>query len=198
MLFRSKIEDAVAGLGNIDQLVSTVTDGISTTTVNFVLGTNSDQATNDVRNAIAQIRQQLPADIDEPIVRRLEFAGGSIVTYAVASDRRSVESLSDIVDRKITRELSNVKGVGQIERLGGVDREIRVDLDPSRLQAYGITATQVNDQIRNFNVNLPGGRSELGGGEQNVRTLGSAKTVADLGQYLIALPNGDKIGRAHV
>ena len=117
-----KIEDAVAGLGNIDQLVSTVTDGISTTTVNFVLGTNSDQATNDVRNAIAQIRQQLPADIDEPIVRRLEFAGGSIVTYAVASDRRSVESLSDIVDRKITRELSNVKGVGQIERLGEIGR----------------------------------------------------------------------------
>lgn len=188
-----KIEDAVAGLGNIDQLVSTITDGTSTTTVNFVLGTNSDQATNDVRNAIAQIRQQLPADINEPIVRRVEFASGAIVTYAVASDRRSVEALSDIVDRKISRELSNVKGVGRIERLGGVDREIRVDLDPSRLQAYGITATQVNDQIRNFNVNLPGGRSEVGGGEQNVRTLGSAKTVADLGQYPITLPNGDTL-----
>ena len=188
-----KIEDAVAGLGNIDQLVSTVTDGNSTTTVNFVLGTNSDQASNDVRNAIAQIRQQLPADIDEPIVRRVEFAGGSIVTYAVASDRHSVEALSDIVDRKISKELSNVKGVGQIERLGGVDREIRVDLDPSRLQAYGITATQVNDQIRSFNINLPGGRSEVGGGEQNVRTLGSAKTVSDLAQYPIALPNGDTV-----
>jgi hydrophobe/amphiphile efflux-1 (HAE1) family protein len=188
-----KVEDAVAGIGNIDQIVSTVTDGTSTTTVNFVLGTDSNQATNDVRNAIAQIRNSLPSDINEPIVQRLEFAGGSIVTYAVSSDRRSVEELSDWVDRRISRELANVEGVAQVDRLGGADREIRVDLDPSRLQAYGITATQVNEQIRNFNVNLPGGRSEVGGSEQNVRTLGSAKTVEDLKTYRIVLPNGDSV-----
>ncbi len=186
-----KIEDAVAGLGNIDQITSTVTDGSSTTTVNFVLGTDSNQATNDVRNAVAQIRQDLPQDINEPIVKRLEFAGGSVMTYAVASEGRSVEELSDLVDRKISRALLNVPGVAQIDRLGGVEREIRVDLDPGRLQAYGITATQVNDQIRNLNVNLPGGRSEVGGSEQNVRTLGSAKTVEDLKNYRIVLPGGD-------
>ncbi len=188
-----KVEDAVAGLGNIDQITSNVTDGSSTTTINFVLGTDSDRATNDVRNAISQIRQDLPEDINEPIVKRLEFAGGSMMTYAVSSQVRSVEELSDLVDRKISRELLNVPGVAQIDRLGGVEREIRLDLDPSRLQAYGVTATQVNEQIRNFNVNLPGGRSEIGGGEQNVRTLGAAKTVEELQNYRIVLPNGDTV-----
>ncbi|MGD2179685.1 efflux RND transporter permease subunit [Lusitaniella coriacea] len=188
-----KIEDAVAGLGNIDEIVSNVNDGNSTTTINFVLGTDSNEATNDVRNAVAQIRTSLPEDINEPIVKRLEFSGGSIMTYAVISEQRSVEELSDLVDRTIGRALLNVPGVAQIDRLGGVDREIRIDLDPSRLQAYGITATQVNDQIRRLNINLPGGRTEIGGSEQNVRTLGSAETVEDLGNSRIVLPNGDTV-----
>ncbi|MEM8673228.1 MAG: efflux RND transporter permease subunit [Cyanobacteria bacterium P01_G01_bin.67] len=188
-----KIEDGVAGLGNIDDIISTVTDGKSTTIISFILGTDTNQATNDVRNAINQIRQDLPQDIDEPIVQRVEFAGGSILTYGVASDKRSVEELSDFVDRQIARELLNIEGVAQVNRIGGVDREIRVDLDANLLLAYGITATQVNEQIRNFNLNLPGGRSEIGEGEQNVRILGSAKSVYDLSIYPIALPNGDTV-----
>ncbi len=188
-----KVEDAVAGLGDIDQLVSNVTDGRSVTTVQFVLGTDSNQATNDVRNAIAQIRGDLPPDVNEPIVQRLEFAGGAIMTYAVASEQRSVEALSDLVDRDIARALLAVPGVAQIERLGGVDREIRVNLDPSRLQAYNITATEVNDQIGRFNINLPGGRAELGGSEQNIRTLGSAATVQQLRDYRLVLPQGGTV-----
>jgi len=184
------IEDAVAGLGNIDNMISTVNGGVSTTTVNFDLGVDSDRATNDVRNAVAQIRQELPQDINEPIVQRLEFAGGAIVTYAVGSDRRSVEELSYLIDETISRDLLSVSGVAQIRRIGGVDREIRVDLDPSRLQSLGITTTQVNDQIRAFNVNLPGGRAEVGGSEQSIRTLGSAPNVNDLKNYQIVLPNG--------
>ncbi|MGK7931217.1 MAG: efflux RND transporter permease subunit [Microcystaceae cyanobacterium] len=188
-----KVEDAVAGLGDIEEIVSNVTDGTSTTTINFILGTDSDQVTNDVRNAIAQIRQDLPQDINDPIIKKIEFAGGSILTYAVSSDQRSVEYLSDLVDRKISRTLLNIEGVAQVNRVGGVDREIRVDLDPSRLLAYGITATEVNQQIRSFNINLPGGRAELGNGEQNVRTLGSAETVKALRNYPIVLNNGDTI-----
>ncbi len=185
-----EIEDAVAGLGNIDHIISTVSDGVSTTTVNFILGTDSDRATNDVRNAVAQIRQNLPQDIQEPIVQRLEFAGGPIMTYAVTSQQQSVEQLSNVVDETISRALLSVPGVAQIKRVGGVDREIRVDLAPDRLQALGITATQVNDQIRTFNVNLPGGRAEVGGSEQSIRTLGSAANVEVLNNYQIVLPNG--------
>jgi len=185
-----KVEDSVAGLGNIDKIRSNVNEGNSTTTIEFILGTDIDRATNDVRNAVAQIRQDLPQDVNEPIVKRLEATGAAIVTYAVSSEKRSVEELSDLVDRTISRELLRVPGVAQIERLGGVTREIRVDLDPGRLQAYGITATQVNDQIRNFNIDLPGGRAEVGGGEQNIRTLGSAKTVDELRSYNIVLSDG--------
>ena len=98
-----KVEDAVAGLGNIDEIRSTVTDGLSSTVVSFLLGTDIDRATNDVRDAVSRIRQDLPQDIQEPNVRRLEFEGGSILTYAVKSPQRSVEELSDLVDRTISR-----------------------------------------------------------------------------------------------
>ena len=193
-----KVEDAVASLDNLDQISSTVSDGTSRTMLNFILGTDANQATNEVRNAISQIRQDLPQDINEPIVQKLNFAGGSIMTYAVASEKRSVEELSNLVDRTIIPELLNVEGVGQIERLGGLDREIRVDLNPDRLQAYGITATEVNQQIRQFNINLPGGRSEIGGSEQNVRTLGSAKNVRELRNYPIILNNGDTVALSNL
>ncbi|MEH2282596.1 MAG: efflux RND transporter permease subunit [Nostoc sp.] len=188
-----KIEDAVAGLGNIDYMISTVSDGNSQTTINFVLGTDSDRATNDVRNAIAQIRQDLPQDINDPIVERLEFSGGPVITYAVKSDRRSVEELSNLVDQTISRALLGVRGVAQIQRVGGVDREIRINLNPDRLQSLAITATQVNDQIRALNINLPGGRAEVGGSEQSIRTLGSATSVDLLKTYEILLPQGGSV-----
>ncbi len=188
-----KIEDAVAGLGNIDELRSVVRDGVSNTTINFDLGTDSDRATNDVRNAIAQIRQSLPQDINDPIVQRLEFSGSAVMTYVVSSDNRSVEELSNLVDQTITRALLSAKGVAEIRRVGGVDREIRVNLDPNRLQSLGITATQVNDQLRAFNINLPGGRAEIGGSEQSIRTLGSAQSVDILRNYEIILPNGGSV-----
>ncbi|WP_354635688.1 efflux RND transporter permease subunit [Planktothricoides raciborskii] len=188
-----KVEDAVAGLGNIDELSSTVTDGVSTTVINFVLGTDTDRATNDVRNAVSQIRQELPQDVNDPIVQRLEFAGGPIMTYAVVSERRSVEELSDLTDRTIARALLQVSGVAQVNRLGGSDREIRVNLNPKRLQALGITATDVNNQIRAFNINLPGGRSDSAGVERNIRTLGSAPTVDTLKSYGIILPSGESV-----
>lgn len=140
-----KIEDAVAGLGNIDNITSIVTDGVSHTNVNFLLGTDSDRATNDVRNAVAQIRQSLPQDIEEPVVKRVDAAGGSIMAYAVVSEQQSVRQLSELVDETISRELLSVPGVAEVQRIGGVDRTIRVDLIPERLQALGITATQVND-----------------------------------------------------
>ncbi|MEH1842380.1 MAG: efflux RND transporter permease subunit [Nostoc sp.] len=188
-----KIEDAVAGLGNIDYMISTVSDGKSNTTINFVLGTDSDRATNDVRNAIAQIRQNLPQDINDPIVQRLEFSGGPVITYAVKSDRRSVEELSNIVDQTISRTLLGVPGVAQLQRVGGVDREIRINLNPNRLQSLAITATQVNDQMRALNINLPGGRAEVGGSEQSIRTLGSAASVDMLKTYEILLPQGGSV-----
>ncbi|MGB6166207.1 MAG: efflux RND transporter permease subunit [Geitlerinemataceae cyanobacterium] len=188
-----QVEDAVAGLGNIDELRSTVSEGVSRTTINFILGTDIDRATNDVRNAVSQIRQDLPQDINDPVVQRLEFAGGAIMSYAVVSDRRSVEELSNLVDRQISRALLSVPGVAQIDRVGGVDREISVQLNPDRLAALEITATQVNDQIRALNTNLSGGRSTAGGTEKSIRTLGSAPSVEVFQDYRIVLPGGSSV-----
>jgi hydrophobe/amphiphile efflux-1 (HAE1) family protein len=185
-----KIEDAVAGLGNIDEIISTVNDSVSSTLINFTLGTNSDRATNDVRNAVAQIRQNLPQGINEPIVKRLEWSGGPIMTYVVAAEGRSVADLSNLVDQTIARAVLAVPGVAQVQRIGGIDREIRINLDPARLQASGVTATQINDQVRSLNINLPGGKGEVGGNEQTIRTLGSAATVETLRNQQITLPKG--------
>lgn len=189
-----KVEDAVAGLGNIEKLTSEVNDGVSETIIEFDLGVDSDRATNDVRNAIAQIRQNLPRDVDGLIVKRLDFAGGRpIMTYAVTSDKRSVKELSELVDEEISRTILNVAGVSQINRIGGVDREILIELSPERLEGLGITATQVNDQIRALNANIPGGRSQTGGTEKSIRTLGSASTVEALKEYQIILPSGGAV-----
>lgn len=185
-----RVEDAVAGLGNIDQITSEVQDEQSVTRIEFNLGIDVDRATNDVRNAIAQIRSFLPQDIDEPIINRLEFTESSIMTYVVAAKTRSVEDLSYLVDQTISPALLNVEGVAQVERWGGVDREVQIELDPNRLLALGLTVNQVNDQIRAFNVNLPSGRTALSGGEQSVRSLGSADSIPALQRYRINLPDG--------
>lgn len=185
-----KIEDAVSGIGNIKHITSTINEGISLTNIEFELGTNSDRATNDVRNEIAKIRQQLPDGIDEPVVQRVEFTGGPFVTYTVASPSRSVEELSWLIDNDISRALLSVAGVGQVQRSGGVEREIRVNLDPVRLEALGVTADMVSQQLRQSNIDLPGGRGELGPQEQAIRTLGSAPTVEQLAATQIMLPGG--------
>ncbi|TAF57699.1 MAG: efflux RND transporter permease subunit [Oscillatoriales cyanobacterium] len=188
-----KIEDAVIGLGDIEDLVSTVNEGVSVTTINFELGVDSEAKTNEVRNALSQVRQELPQDINEPIVKKLEFAGGAIATYVVRSKERSVEELSELVDREIAGALLEVSGVAQVSRSGGVDREVRIQLDPLRLKALGLTATQVNDRIRGLNADFSGGRTEAAGSEKTLRTLGSARSVEDLRNYRIPLPSGGDV-----
>ena len=188
-----KVEDAVAELDNIDRIISQVRDEVSITNVAFEIGVDKDEVVNDVRNAVAQIRQDLPQDIEEPIVEKEVFYRESVITYAVTSTQRSIAQLSEFVDEEILRELLTVPGVAEANRLGGVDREIRVNLNSDRLRAYKLTAAEVNEQIREFNANLPGGRLKVGQNEQNIRILGSAETVATLRDYPIALSTGDTI-----
>lgn len=190
-----KIEDAITGIGNIKHISSTASDSASQTSIEFEIGTNTDRAVNDVRDAVTKIRQQLPEGVDEPIVQRVDFVGGAFATYSVSSPQRSVRELSWIVDNDIDRSLLSVPGVGQVQRAGGVDREVRINLDPMRLQALGVTADQISSQLRNLNIDLPGGRGHVGSAEQSIRTLGSAPSVPDLAAIQIALPGG---GRARL
>ncbi len=187
-----KIEDSVAGLGSIDHIQSTITDGSSVTTIEFAIGSNTDRAVNDVRDAVSKIRQNLPQDILEPVVERINIAGEPVVYYSVVMPGMNTEQLSWLIDNDISRAMLSVKGVALVQRIGGVDREVRVELDPERLIALGITADAVNAQLVGLNVDIPGGRGTIGGAEQSIRTLGSARKVEDLRNTEISLPSGRK------
>ena len=156
----------------------------------FRLEIDQDRALNDVKDAIDEIRADLPRTIDEPIVRRIDVEGQSIMSFAASSPGMTLEQLSWHVDDVVKRKLQGVKGVGRVERYGGVDREIRILLDPDRLLAFGITAAEVNNQVRATNVDLGGGRGEVGGQEQAIRTLASARSVEDLAETKIVIPGG--------
>jgi multidrug efflux pump subunit AcrB len=185
-----KIEDAIAGVNGVKHITSTVTEGLSQTMIQFQLEVNQDRALNDVKDAISKVRTDLPRTIDEPITQRIEIEGLPIVTYAVSAPSMTEEELSWFVDDTLIRLLQGVKNVSSVQRIGGVDREIRVELDPDKLFAYGITAGDVNRQLRATNINLAGGKSEMGGREQAIRTLASKATVQALADTSIALPKG--------
>ncbi|WP_338665358.1 efflux RND transporter permease subunit [Pararoseomonas sp. SCSIO 73927] len=185
-----RVEDALAGLGDVKHITSTVVDGASTTAIEFAVGTNVDRATNDVRDKVAQIRADLPAAIRDPVITRVEATGGAILTYTVAAPGMGEEELSWFVEDAVAKALLSVPGVAEVNRVGGVTREVRVALRPDRLAALGLTAGQVNEQLRALNVNLPGGRGNLGEGEQAIRTLGSAPSVAALRERPVILPGG--------
>jgi hydrophobe/amphiphile efflux-1 (HAE1) family protein len=189
-----KVEDSVASLNGVWHLISTVTDGASSTIVQFNVGSvDIDRALNDVKDQIAKIRGDLPRTIDEPIVSRVDIEGLPIVTYAASAPGMSVEQLSWLIDDSVARDLQSIHGVGEVKRFGGVDREIRVALDPEKLLALGVTAAAVNEQVRADNVDLGGGRGEVSGQEQAIRTLAGARSVADLAALPIALPGGRKV-----
>jgi len=188
-----EIEDAVAGITGVKNVSSTVTDGVSNTVVEFLMSVPTATAVQDVKDAIDEIRGSLPGEIEAPIVSRIDVEGGAIRTYAVASSNMTVEELSWFVDDTVTRALQGKLGIGRVDRYGGAEREIRVELDPIKLASHGITAVQVSQQLRQTNADLGSGRSEIGATEQAIRTLGDQATVGQLANTTIALPSGNHV-----
>jgi multidrug efflux pump subunit AcrB len=188
-----KIEDSVATVNGIDHIHSTITDGNSLTTIEFQLDRNTQQAVDDVRDAVSRIRTTLPAEIEDPIVSRITTAGGAILTYGVSSPTMSTTELSWFVDLTVSRELSSIPGMGAVSRVGGVDREIRVDLDPDALNALGTTAGDISHQLKRIQVELPGGEARVGNQEQSVRTVATAESVQDLAALPILLPDNRSV-----
>lgn len=182
-----RVEGVAAGLVAVNHIRSTVTNGVSTTTVEFKIGTDPDRAANDVREAVAQIRSDLPQSIQEPVVSRVDVDGSAIVYYTVRAPNMSAVELSWFVDDTLNSELLTLPGVQKVQRLGGVNREVRVSLDPERLLALGVTADQVNTAMRELNTNVPSGRGEIGGREQSIRTIGSATSVEELSRLSIPI-----------
>ena len=184
-----KVEDAVATIEGVKRVMSTVTEGSSNTAIEFVLETDLGTALDDVNDAVKRIRADLPQDIQEPIVAKINI-GGSLMTYAVASDARGTDELSWLVDREISKALYGVPGVALVTRAGGIDREIRVDLDPQALQSWGVTAGQVSQQLARIQAERPGGKAELAGTRQVIRTVGTLEDVQQLRDFVISLPDG--------
>ncbi|MFG1479196.1 efflux RND transporter permease subunit [Xanthobacter sp. V4C-4] len=185
-----RVENSIAGVAGVKHITSSISEGTSITTVEFHLETLVDRAVNDTRDAVTKIRSELPRAIDEPLIQRVDIEGLPIVTFAVSSPSMSAEEMSWFVDDTIARALQGVRGVAQVKREGGVDREIRIALDPDRLMALGITAADVSRQLRATNLDVSGGRGEVGTQEQSIRTLAGAGSVDDLADTRIALSNG--------
>jgi multidrug efflux pump subunit AcrB len=188
-----KVEDAVAGADAVWHILSEVSDGASITTIQFYIGTDVDRALNDVKDHIAKIRADLPRTIDEPIVQRIDIEGLPIVTYSASAPSINVAALSWFVDDTVARDLQGIQGVASVTRSGGVDREIRISLDARKLLALGVTAADVNRQVRATNVDLAGGRGELADQEQAIRTLAGARSIDALRTLPIWLPGGRKV-----
>ena len=185
-----EIEDAVAGLTGVKNVTSTITDGVSTTVVEFRMEVPTDKAVQDTKDAIDRIRGDLPGTAEDPIVSRIDVEGQAIMTFAASSPGMATEDLSWFIDDVVVRALQGLPGVGRVDRYGGAEREIRIDLDPIKLDSYGITAQAVNAQLRATNANIGAGRMDGGLGEQALRALGDAQTVETLAQTTIALPSG--------
>ena len=185
-----RVEAAVRSINGVDEITSIVSEGQSRTNVQFAIGTPLDRGVNDVRDAISNIRNDLPQGILQPQVTRVDFGSGALAYFAVETTDMTLEEASWFVDNTVAKKLLAIPGVAQVRRGGGVSREIRVILDPSRMQAFGLTASQVNDQLRLLNLNAAGGRAEIAGSEQSVRVLGNAQSAFGLGETQIAIGGG--------
>jgi multidrug efflux pump subunit AcrB len=182
-----KLENAIATLQGLKHIYTKVQDGVVTITAEFRLEKPVQEAVDDVRSAISRVRSDLPGDLRDPIVTKMDLASQPVLAFTVYSPRMDEEALSWFVDNDISRKLLAVRGVGAVNRVGGVSREIRVALDPVRLQALGATAADISRQLRQVQTESAGGRTDVGGGEQPVRTLATVQTAQEIGRLQLAL-----------
>jgi len=194
-----KIEDSVATLQGVKNIYTKVLDGVATITVEFILEKNISEGVNDVRDAVARVKADLPAEMRDPTVTKATTAGRVILTFtaAAAPPKGGVplddQEISWFVDNSVAKRLLNVPGIGAVKRVGGVFREIRVELDDARMAALKVAAVDVSRQLRNVQREAPGGRGDVSGAEQSVRTIATVKTADELSAMDIPLADGRRV-----
>ncbi|MBF0348330.1 MAG: efflux RND transporter permease subunit [Magnetococcales bacterium] len=188
-----KIEDAVATLGEVDHIRTTLTDSTVTIIVEFVIDKNAEVALNEVRNAVDAIRSDLPQDMTAPVISKKTTTGGVMIAFTVRSDLLDEGELSWLVDNDIAKALLTVPGVGGFKRMGGIDREIQIDLDPVRMRSLNITASDISRLLRQVRKDSPGGRGDIAGEVQAIRTLAAPESLEDLQTLDIPLAGGRTI-----
>jgi multidrug efflux pump subunit AcrB len=185
-----RIESAVRTIAGVDTLTSTATEGSSQSMVQFAIGTDINAAVNEVKNAVDQVRGDLPEGILEPQVVKAQTSSEPIAYFAVSADDMTIEQLSWFIDDTVRKRLLSVPGMAAVDRNGGVNREISVTLDPMRMKAQGVTATQINAALRQVNLNAAGGRAEVAGSRQAVRVLGNAASAFELSRMQVGISGG--------
>ncbi|HQY09792.1 MAG TPA: efflux RND transporter permease subunit, partial [Burkholderiaceae bacterium] len=188
-----KIENSIATLQGVKHIYTNVMDGTVVVTTEFRLEKGIQEAVDDVRDAVSRVRSDLPGDLRDPVVAKVDLSGQPILTYTVASSRMDDEALSWFVDKQVAKALLAVKGVGAVSRVGGVSREVRVELDPARLLALNATAADISRQLRQVQQEASGGRSSLGGSEQSVRTLATVASAEELAALRVTLSDGRSV-----
>ena len=188
-----KIENSLATLQQLKHIYTKIQDGVVSITVEFNLEKDTQEAVDDVRSAVSRVRADLPTDLRDPVINKLELSGAPVLAYTIASTAFDEEGLSWYVDDTITKTLLNVKGVGAVSRVGGVTRQVVVELDPLTMQALGVSALDVSRQLRNTQLEAAGGRADLGLGEQPLRTIATVENANQLKEISITLSNGRRV-----
>ncbi|ACP23073.1 putative ACR/RND family transmembrane transporter (plasmid) [Sinorhizobium fredii NGR234] len=187
------IEDQLASLSYLDHITTTITDGTVSIKVSFKLEKDSEEALNEVRNAVDSAKADLPAQMESPSVTKVTLQSAALVTYAIRSTHLNETELSWFIDNDMTKALLSVQGVGQVSRVGGIDREVHVDLDPATMASLGVTAATVSAQLKSVQADTSGGLGEIGGTRQTLRTLGAVASVDALKGLRIPLANGQQV-----
>ncbi len=188
-----KLENALANVQGLKHIYTKVQDGAATITAEFRLEKSTQEALDDVRSAVASARSDLPTEMRDPVVSKVNLAGSPVLAYAVASTQRDPEALSWFIDDVVTKKLLGVRGVGSISRVGGVTREVRVLLDTSKMQSLGVSAAEISRQIKGVQIDASGGRADIGGAEQPVRVLGTVGTAAQLAAMELSVSGGRRL-----
>jgi multidrug efflux pump subunit AcrB len=185
-----KVENSIATVSGIKHMSTSITDGLVSINVQFFLEKRLSDALIETKDAVDHVRADLPADVLPPTVSAVTVGAAPLMTFTISSSKMNEKELSWFVDDTVGKTLLTVAGVGKFERLGGVDREVLVDVDPARLTALGATAADVSRALGLVQLESSGGRAQLGNVEQSVRTVATVQKPADLDALPIALADG--------
>ncbi len=166
-----RIEDAVNTISGIDELRSTSVEGLSRVMITFNLEKNGDVAAQEVRDKVSITQPDLPETAKAPVIQKIDLDAQPIIQIAVSAPR-PLRDVTEIADKRIKQRLENIPGVGQVELVGGLKREIRVWVDPEKMRAYNLSVADVANALRNQDIELPAGSVTEGARELTVRTLG--------------------------
>jgi multidrug efflux pump subunit AcrB len=184
------VENSIANLTGIKHIRTSIAEGVVAIKVEFVLEKPLSDALIETTNAVDSVRDQLPTDMLPPVVNAVHFASHPLVTYAISGSKMDENALSWFVDDTLSKAILAIQGVGKFERIGGVDREIRVEVNPTQMAALNVTAAQISQTLESVQMESSGGRSQIGQIEQSVRTIGTVAQAADLETLSVTLADG--------